>query len=52
VDIFDEKQLPQDYLREIPAKYEPDKKLIKKAMDDGFEVPGARIVAKDRLEIR
>lgn len=32
--------------------YAPDKKLIKKALDDGFDVPGARIVKKDRLEIK
>ncbi len=52
VEVFDPEQLPQDYLREIPAKYEPDKALIKKALKDGFDVPGARIVAKDRLTIR
>lgn len=52
VEIWDEKQLPQDYLREIPARYEPDKELIKKAIKDGFEVPGAKVVAKDRLEIK
>lgn len=52
VEVYDEKMLPQDYLREIPAKYEPDKTLIKKAIGDGFEVPGARLVKKDRLSIR
>lgn len=52
VEIFDQDQLPADYLREIPAKHEPDKTLIKKAIKDGFDVPGARIVAKDRLTIR
>jgi hypothetical protein len=52
VDVFDERQLPQDYLREIPATYAPDKKLIEKAIKDGFDVPGARIVAKDRIEIK
>lgn len=52
IDIFDERQLPQDYLREIPARYEPDKTLIKKAIEDGFEVPGARMVKNDRLEIK
>lgn len=52
VEVFDAAQLPQDYLREIPAKYEPDKTLIKKAIKDGFTVPGARIVAKDRLTVR
>jgi hypothetical protein len=52
VEIFDEAQLPADYMREIPATTEPDKALIKKAMKDGFEVPGARLVKKDRLTIK
>lgn len=52
VELFDANQLPQDYLREIPAKYEPDKTLIKKALKDGFTVPGARIIAKDRLTVK
>lgn len=52
VEIFDDAQIPQDYLREIPVKYEADKTLIKKAIKDGFEVPGARLVKKDRLTIK
>lgn len=52
VEVFDEAQLPQDYLREIPAKFEADKTLIKKAIKDGFEVPGARLVKRDRLTIK
>lgn len=52
VEVFDEKQLPKDYLREVPASYSPDKKLIKQALDDGFDVAGARIVAKDRLVLK
>lgn len=52
VEVFDAAQLPADYLREIPAKHEPDKTLIKKAIGDGFDVPGARLIAKDRLEIK
>lgn len=52
IDVFDEAQVPQDYLREIPAKHEADKTLIKKAIKDGFEVPGARLVKKDRLTIK
>lgn len=52
VEIFDAAQLPQDYMREIPAKYEPDKTLIRKALDDKFDVPGARIIAKDRLTLK
>lgn len=52
IDVFDEAQLPQDYLREIPAKHEADKTLIKKAIKDGFDVPGARLVKRDRLTIK
>lgn len=52
VEVWDENQVPADYMREIPATYEPNKRLIEKAINDGFEVPGAKIVAKDRLEIR
>lgn len=52
VDVFNEEQLPAEYLREIPAKHEPDKTLIKKAIIDGFDVPGARLVKRDRLTIR
>lgn len=52
VEVFDADQLPSDYLREIPAKTEPDKVLIKKALKDKFDVPGARLVLKDRLTIK
>lgn len=52
VEVFDEAQLPVEYMREIPAKQEPDKKLIAKAIGDGYEVPGARIVKRDRLTLR
>lgn len=51
VEVFDDKQLPRDYLRET-VKVEPDKTLIRKAMKDGFTVPGAKLVRKDRLTIR
>ena len=52
IDVYDADQLPDDYMREIPARYEPDKAAIRSAMDDGFDVPGARIVARDRLTIK
>jgi hypothetical protein len=52
VDVFDAAQLPADYMRLIPAKVEPDKALIAQAIKDGFDVPGARVVARDRLTIR
>jgi hypothetical protein len=52
IEVFDEAQVPSDYQREIPAKYEADKTLIKKAIKDGFDVPGARLVKRDRLTIK
>jgi hypothetical protein len=51
VEIYDAASLPDDYMREV-VKTEPDKALIKKAIKDKFTVPGARIVAKDRLTIK
>lgn len=51
VDVFDNLQIPADYMREIPATYTPDKALIKKALQDGFDVPGARLTQSARLKI-
>lgn len=50
--IDSENLIPADYMREIPARCEPDKVLIKTAINDGYEVPGAHVVKKDRLEIK
>lgn len=52
VEIFDSAQLPADYLREIPAKFEPDKALIAKAIKDGFDVAGAKLNQSQRLVIK
>lgn len=52
VEVFDAKQVPMDYMREVPAKHEPDKTLIKRAAKDGFDIPGARLVKRDRLTIQ
>ena len=53
VEIYDANQLKKDYLRYKPAPPpEPDKVLIKKAIEDGFEVAGARIVKNDRLTFK
>lgn len=51
VEVFDEKQVPELYIREKVVR-EPDRRLIGQAIKDGFEVPGARIVKRDRLEIK
>lgn len=52
VEIYDPSLLDMHYLREVPAKYEPDKMLIKAALKDGHDVQGARLLRKDRLTIK
>lgn len=53
VEIFDPKQIPLAYLREPkPPAPAPDKNRIKESLKAGLDVPGARIIKKDRLEIR
>lgn len=47
-----ESQIPADYMREIPASYSPDKTLIKKAIQDGFEVPGCHLARSQSLQIK
>lgn len=52
VEVFDAAQVPADYMREVPARSEPDKALMKKAIKDGFDIPGAKLVKRDRLTIK
>jgi hypothetical protein len=52
VEVFDAAQIPADYMREIPATQAPDKKMIAKAIKDGYEVAGAKLIAKDRLTLK
>ena len=47
-----ESQIPDDYLREVPATYSPDKALIKKAIQDGFAVPGCHLTRTQSLSIK
>jgi len=51
--IDDESLIPADYLRvpEAPPP-SPDKALIKQAINDGFEVPGAHLQTSQRLVIK
>ena len=51
VDVFDFDQLPTKYIIEIPATYAADKKRLMQDMKEGVIVPGARIIANDRLTI-
>lgn len=53
VEIFDMAQLPAEYLvPPKPQEPQPDKRTIKAMLDTGCNVPGARIVARDRLVMR
>ena len=51
VEVWDEKQVPAEYLAD-PMPPPISKTKIKAALDNGIDVPGARIVARDRLTIR
>lgn len=42
-EILDEKKIPAEYLREIPAKTEPDKKAMLAALKDGKKIDGAEL---------
>jgi hypothetical protein len=50
--IDDEASIPRDYMREVPASYQPDKALIKSAIKDGYDVPGARVERSTSLRIK
>lgn len=54
VDVFDEAQVPADYMKEPPPTPPPapDKKLIAQAIKDGFDVPGCRLVQGERVDIK
>lgn len=49
-EIFDESIIPSDYLVE-KTTYAPDKTAIKKAIEEGQEVAGARIIINHNLKI-
>ena len=50
--IEDETNLDDLYCRIIPAKREPDKRVILEALKGGVEIPGCHIVQSDSLMIR
>lgn len=52
VQIFDDRQIPADYMRQAPPPPPlPDKKLIAQAIKDGFDVPGAKLIKRDRIKV-
>jgi len=53
VQITDESLIPSDYMRQpAPPPPAPDKTLIKKAIQDGYEVPGCSLTQSQRLVIK
>ena len=42
-EIIDAAKIPNEYLRQIPAKTEPDKKAMLAALKDGAEIAGAQL---------
>ena len=51
VEILDEAQIPAEFMRET-VKIEPDKTAIKKAIESGREVAGAKIEERQNLQIK
>ena len=52
VTVDDESAIPRDYFKEIPTSYVLDKGMVKKAIGDGFAVPGARLTRGTSLRIK
>lgn len=53
VDIFESGLIPIGYMSQpLPPPPAPDKTAIKKALTDGQDVPGARLIQGTRLEVK
>jgi len=52
VEVYDLDALPEEMRREVPARWEPDKKAIKEAAKVGIETPGARVETRHNLQIK
>ena len=52
VTVDDESLIPRDYFKEIPASYQLDRVLVKQAIKEGYEVPGAHLSRGTSLRIR
>lgn len=52
-DTFDESLIPDEYFNEtVKVTRTPDKKRIKKAIEDGVNIQGARLIKKNNLQIK
>lgn len=52
VTVDDESLIPRDYFKEIPATFQLDKAMVKQAIKDGFNVPGAHLSRGTSLRIK
>ena len=52
VTVEDESLIPRDYFKEIPATFQLDKAMVKQAIKDGFNVPGAHLSRGTSLRIK
>lgn len=53
VEVYDEKMIPAEFMRQKPPPApEPDKTALKAALQKGLEIQGARFVKGQRLEIK
>ena len=52
VTVDDESLIPRDYFKEVPVSFVLDKGMVKKAIHDGYEVPGAHLSRGTSLRIR
>lgn len=52
VTVDDETLIPRDYFKEVPVSFVLDKLMVKQAMKDGYEVPGARLTRGTSLRIK
>lgn len=53
VDVYEPGLVPTDYMTSPPPPPpQLDKALVKKAIADGFEVPGCRLVSGERVDIK
>lgn len=50
--VDDDAQLDDLYMRVIPEKREPDKRVIGEALKGGVSIPGCRLEQTDSLQIR
>ncbi len=48
----DPMELPDNYLRHIPEKFDPDKKAIGDALKEGVTIAGTRLEEKTSVQIR